>query len=390
MVANRGPELQAVCSTFVSMAFVAVVLRIYVRVRIVKAFGWDDAWMVSALLTHIMFATCAIGGIHYGTGRHMKELSEEAKYMAMRYWWLCYVAYGLTMIAAKFSIALFLLRITVHRVHRYIIYANMALTGITGTVFFFVTLFQCLPVSYFWNKNQPGSCVNVYVIIGLTYLYSGISAICDFTFGILPVFLIWNLNMSRNSKIILIPILSMGCVASTAVIVRMAFVMNFQSPDFLYDTVDIAIWSDTEQGLAITAGSLATLRPLYRLISERLGLSTSSTSPKGASGRESPDWYRTASTNKRKRSGPFSLLTLTRPDRSRQSDDEEYGICELPPIHLRNDLIEDSAEERSAKGFQSWKIQVGEDGSQENLTKVMGGITRQTDVYLESGHRAKS
>lgn len=41
-------------------------------------------------------------------------------------------------------------------------------------------------------------------------------------------------------------------------------------------TVDIAIWSTAEQGLAITAGSLATLRPLLRSISETLNLSSSS------------------------------------------------------------------------------------------------------------------
>lgn len=33
---------------------------------------------------HVMFATCAIGGIHYGTGRHMDTLSDEQIFMAMR------------------------------------------------------------------------------------------------------------------------------------------------------------------------------------------------------------------------------------------------------------------------------------------------------------------
>jgi hypothetical protein len=40
------------------------------------------------------------------------------------------------------------------------------------------------------------------------------------------------------------------------------------------DTLDIAIWSTVEMGLAITAGSLATLRPLFFLAVHRLGLST--------------------------------------------------------------------------------------------------------------------
>lgn len=51
MVENRGPELQAVCSTMVSLSFVSVLLRVYTRTRIVKAFGWDDFFMVAALVS---------------------------------------------------------------------------------------------------------------------------------------------------------------------------------------------------------------------------------------------------------------------------------------------------------------------------------------------------
>jgi hypothetical protein len=55
-------------------------------------------------------------------------------------------------------------------------------------------------------------CINVNVIIGLTFLYSAISVISDFTFAILPFFLIWNLNMSVRTKVMLIPVLGMACV----------------------------------------------------------------------------------------------------------------------------------------------------------------------------------
>ena len=40
------------------------------------------------------------------------------------------------------------------------------------------------------------------------------------------------------------------------------------------DTLDIAIWSTVELGLAITAGSLATLRPLFTSVLYKLGLLT--------------------------------------------------------------------------------------------------------------------
>ena len=159
------------------------------------------------------------------------------------------------MIAAKISIGLLLLRLTINRIHIWIIWIVMLLTVITGVVFFFVTLFQCSPVSYFWDQaiGAPGSCIDIEIIIGLTYLYSAINAVCDFTFGLLPIFLVWNLQMDLKSKILLVPILSMACMlvfpmalilhpwhytlnlksASSAVLVRMAYVKDFKSDDFL-------------------------------------------------------------------------------------------------------------------------------------------------------------
>lgn len=89
---------------------------------------------------------------------------------------------------------------------------EQALTVITGAVFFFVTLLQCQPISYFWNQNQKGHCVPTDVIIALTYLYSVFSVICDFTFAILPMFLIRGLQMDPRTKWALVPILCLACV----------------------------------------------------------------------------------------------------------------------------------------------------------------------------------
>lgn len=49
---------------------------------------------------------------------------------------------------------------------------------------------------------------------------------------------------------------------------------QFRSKDFLWETTDIAIWSTVEQGLAITAGSLAAVRPLFQVVLTKLGLTT--------------------------------------------------------------------------------------------------------------------
>ncbi|KAJ4266240.1 hypothetical protein NW762_004221 [Fusarium torreyae] len=317
-IPNRGPELQAVGYTLGSAAIIALSLRVYVRTRLVKNFGFDDWCMCSALVTFLLFVICALIGVHYGTGRHRDDLDHDDYKQAMKFWWWCYLWYCLTMIASKISIGYFLLRITVRKLDVWIIYGVMAITVCTGVVFFFVTLFQCSPISFFWNQDQPGQCVNVEVIIALTYLYSACSVISDFTCAILPMFLVWKLNMGKKTKLALIPIMGMACVASSAVVVRFAFVKDFKNPDFLWATIDIAIWSTTEQGLAITAGSLATLRPLLRLLGRRLGISTSGPSelrdtdqPMGSGGFR-PSKGTNGSSNKHR--DLFSLTTFTRED----------------------------------------------------------------------------
>jgi hypothetical protein len=106
-----------------------------------------------------------------------------------------------------------LLRIAIKKVHTWIIYFAMMISVVAGLAFFFVTLFQCHPISYFWNTySQDGTCVNIEIIIALGYLYSCFSIISDFTFAILPAFLVMGLQLKTRTKIALIPLLAMGCM----------------------------------------------------------------------------------------------------------------------------------------------------------------------------------
>ncbi|KAI6782743.1 uncharacterized protein J7T54_000886 [Emericellopsis cladophorae] len=356
-VPNRGPELQAVCYVLVVAAFVTTVLRCYTRVFLVKSFGFDDWCMVFALVTFVLFVTCALNGVEHGTGRHRADLTAEDFQTAMKYWWFCYLWYCLTMIASKISIGYFLLRITIRRTDVWIIYGVMVITVLTGIVFFFATMFQCTPISYFWNRDQSGSCLSMDVIIALTYLYSACSVICDFTFAILPMVIIWTLNINRRSKMALVPIMTMACVASAAVVVRFPYVMKFKDPDFLWATVDIAIWSCTEQGLAITAGSLATLRPLVRNVGYCFGLSTPGpTELRDSSGRlqEGTIGGHTSRKSKGVREDPFSLTAIDREDsnNNNNSSDENSARGVLDSHHQDGRVAPWEAQGRSHHGSE--------------------------------------
>ncbi|KAE8356925.1 hypothetical protein BDV28DRAFT_154241 [Aspergillus coremiiformis] len=319
VVEDRSVEVRAVAAAFVSVAFITVTLRCYVRGYLVKAFGWDDVAMVVASIFYVMFSACMIAGSIWGTGRRYRDLTEVQRVTAMRYWWLCEIAYCFSSVIGKISICIFLLRITIHRTHRWILYTVLFLTVIAGLVFMLLLLLQCKPMSYAWTQAAldptiRGHCLNTKIIISMTYVYSTFAAMCDFTVGILPIFLVKNLHMKRQTKIAVAAILSMACMASSAVIIRIPFVHTFADPDFLYATVELAIWSNVEVGLGITAGSLATLRPLFR---HWLGSRTTATYPSpfpGLSGSRAPG---------RGSSGqPFPLRSLDDSDQSRLRPDK--------------------------------------------------------------------
>jgi hypothetical protein len=157
--------------------------------------------------------------------------------------------------------------------------------------------------------------------------------------------------------------------------------MDFKNPDFLWATVDIAIWSDIEQGLAITAGSLATLRPLFRQISSHFGVSTGT--PLEASkltGRKTPQWKPQLQTNNRSLFPSFA--TLLRSEKGTVRDkEEEYGMGDLQHVRLRDDLVSREGDnEKNDQGFSSWAVQ----GSKRSDECREGTITVQTQIHRDT------
>ncbi|EGX93830.1 integral membrane protein, putative [Cordyceps militaris CM01] len=290
MAENRGPELLGINITFCIITCSIVLLRCYTRAFIVKAFGVDDWIIILATMCYLGYITASNMGVKYGTGQHKDALTEADYQRAMMQWWFCYLFFSLTMVASKVSFAWFLLRIVNKQTHAWLIYAATMCTVLGGLVFFFVTLLQCQPISHYWDKTGAGHCISMDVVIALAYLYSAFSVITDFTFAILLGFVVWHLNLQKRARIVVIFLITMGCVASAAVIVRVPFLKFLKEPDFLWDTTDIAIWSTIEMSLAISAVSISTLRPLIRAVGWSLGISSKGTGDShqhGTSGRRS-------------------------------------------------------------------------------------------------------
>lgn len=105
-----------------------------------------------------------------------------------------------------------ILRVTVERSHRIVLFLAIIVTLTIGLMTWFILLLQCLPVSHFWNPEGHGSCLDLNVITSIAYVYSVFTAACDFTFGILPIAIVWSLRKSLQTKIAVAALLGLGCL----------------------------------------------------------------------------------------------------------------------------------------------------------------------------------
>ena len=183
-------------------------------------------------------------------------------------WFVCEIFYGFSSTFCKLAAGSLLLRLTTRKFHVRIIWSVMILASLFGIAFVAQILAQCEPTSFFWSATRDpaqGHCVDPRIILGFTYAHAAVSSIGDWTFGILPAFIVKGLNMNFRSKVSVFLVLALANVGSVATLIRIRAIHQIStSEDFLFVTVDLAIWSTVEIGTAIMASSIATYRPLFR------------------------------------------------------------------------------------------------------------------------------
>ncbi|KAK8050368.1 hypothetical protein PG994_012098 [Apiospora phragmitis] len=296
-----GTRLFIVQMVSLALACLACVLRVYVRIFMVRKVLVEDWMMLAAVLIYtttsvIILHSIALGG----TGLHTTQLTQQGIIVALRAWYLGEVLYVPTATLIRMSIALFLLRIAVKPWHVWTTRINIVVILVLNLVYFFLMVLQCTPPSFFWEgparvPGAHGSCIDEAVVPISTIVHSNLSAVSDWILALLPVAMLWNVQINLRTKISVAVLLSAGLVgyvgapgpntvavffprarhltnkknpaysAGIALILRASYVKEIAiSADFLHDTVDVATWSVLEPALGIIAGCIATLRPLFK------------------------------------------------------------------------------------------------------------------------------
>src|SRR6186713_1288208 len=114
-------------------------------------------------------------------------------------------------------------------------------------------------------------------------------AVLDVVYVILPIFLVWNLQLPSRTKFGLSALLSVGLFAGICSMIKISKTADLsKTDDITWAFTDLSIWNVTELNVGIIVGSIPPMRPLFRQVyhktSDVIGLSKLSSGRTGGAG----------------------------------------------------------------------------------------------------------
>lgn len=74
----------------------------------------------------------------------------------------------------------------------------MAFCALSAIAFVLTTIFQCTPVSYVFDKDLPGKCVNYNIV---AWVHAAINIVQDIIIIVLPIPEVWPLQLTTKKKL---------------------------------------------------------------------------------------------------------------------------------------------------------------------------------------------
>ncbi|KAF7194093.1 hypothetical protein HII31_04614 [Pseudocercospora fuligena] len=267
---SKRASVFGVASIFLLSVWITLSLRLWVRIALIRSFGWDDAFLLFAALIFTGYCTVVFMIETVGGAQRINELDLDELSRLVGIVVASFDLYISAMILFKISLGIFYLRIVIRSWQRYAVYTAVILNTIYGTFMFFIALFNCGDPSRYLENEIAQVCLDKSAIYSIQLAGCIINAITDWTFAILPIFVLTKATMPLPAKISAGFILLLGCCGSIVSLVRIQYIEGLApGPNFFNTALGLCIWSIVECGLGISAASAATLRPLFRGLLER-------------------------------------------------------------------------------------------------------------------------
>ncbi|KAF9691478.1 hypothetical protein EKO04_010452 [Ascochyta lentis] len=229
---DNAPQLAGSVIALATIAYIVFGLRMYTRLRN-SSFGVDDWCMAAATVPFTALTAACIGGAYHGIGIHQSHLNKDETKEGMQWFFFFEVFYCAAIIPIKLIISFMLIRIASNKTkYTYSLYAVSGMFTAMNLIAMLYIIFHCLPVQYAWDTSiKGGRCNPAQTLADIYYATTAVNIATDWFCALLPIPLLWNVQLTRNAKLSVGVILGLGALASLSACIRLVYTVNLTNTD---------------------------------------------------------------------------------------------------------------------------------------------------------------
>ncbi|RAL05081.1 putative integral membrane protein PTH11-like [Aspergillus ibericus CBS 121593] len=243
---SRVTEVVVGYSVPIPIEILTTLWRLWIKLRPSSKNGlaFDDYLMLWA--TIIGVGVCVSGLVYgppYGFGRHVAALPDEEVETFMMGDYIFSHFYDVAIASTKLSVLALYYRIFITPKFRLVVICTVVWVILWLMTMEIVLGLECRPIQKFWNSSVEGKCFN---LVAFSYFTNIANLVTDIWIFLLPLPVILRLQITKNKKIGLSLLFSVGLATCAISAARLTVVVTQGSSDYTWAGVPLGILSAWE------------------------------------------------------------------------------------------------------------------------------------------------
>ncbi|CAG8148767.1 unnamed protein product [Penicillium olsonii] len=142
--------------------------------------------------------------------------------------------------------------------YRTVIVIAMAVCGVAQIIYTFIICLACQPIARQWDISVKGSCIDT---VSFYYAIAGTNLAFDIAIFVLPLPVLWKLQLRQKEKIVLTGLFALGFFVT---IIQIARIFQVKNLEVITDSEKLIIWSLVELSLGAIITCIPTFGPLFK------------------------------------------------------------------------------------------------------------------------------
>ncbi|KAF2471424.1 uncharacterized protein BDR25DRAFT_286022 [Lindgomyces ingoldianus] len=259
---SRVHEIYWVYSIPIAASIISTSLRLWAKRAGRNGITLDDYLIVFA--TICLIGQCASGlgyGPPHGMGRHVIAVAPYDLTQVRKGDYVFSHFYDIALVTVKLGILALYHRVFVVPLFRRVVLATAAFVLAWGVGITVTLALLCRPIEAYWDPKVTGKCLD---LTKFTYFTNISNLITDIWIFLIPVPVIWHLQLQTKKKLLLCFIFSIGLATCIVSSIRLTVVLGHTNPDFTWYYVPLGAYSAFEPLGGILCTNLPIIWHMWR------------------------------------------------------------------------------------------------------------------------------